>query len=321
MKHTRYIEWLQLSYYDELFENEKRELEQHLATCEDCRRERNIIDRLWLLLAEYQILIPTERMIEEARQELAGLMRARRRARWNFWWEGWRGGFLRPAVAIPVSAVATLAIGLFIGYVLFPQPETATIPLDQNIESLVPVEREATQIADVQFIDSESKDGEIEFSFNFITPMRVRGNIEDPMIQKLLTHAIVNENNAGVRLRSLNALARQVNTEIEPDDAIMAALIKALESDPNTGVRKEALNLLQKFPADPLIKEALLNALSKDENAGIRIAAINGLEQMGLGGTLPSRHALEILRRKMASDPNNYVRYRAQAVLEEIQDR
>ena len=41
----------------------------------------------------------------------------------------------------------------------------------------------------------------------------------------------------------------------------MAALILALKTDPNAGVRREALNALQRYPPDNAVKNALLHTL------------------------------------------------------------
>ncbi|MEX0737585.1 MAG: HEAT repeat domain-containing protein, partial [Bacteroidota bacterium] len=92
-------------------------------------------------------------------------------------------------------------------------------------------------------------------------------------------------------------------------------------SDVNVGVRKEALRVLQKFPLDHDIRDALLYVLRLETNPAMRIDVINVLEKPVLDGRLRDDEVLNVLREKMQSDNNNYIRLRARNVYEEVQQQ
>jgi hypothetical protein len=171
-----------------------------------------------------------------------------------------------------------------------------------------------TRIANVRFLSSDPATGEIEFTFDAVKPVRMRGQINDERIQRVLSHAITNDENAGVRLASISAVStgRAVR-----DPEIKRALIAALQSDGNAGVRAEALKALRGYPADGEIRNALLFVLTHDANPALRISAINCLDSARVAGQELDQELIRTLRRTMAYDNNNYIRLRAQTVMEE----
>ena len=126
---------------------------------------------------------------------------------------------------------------------------------------------------------------------------------------------MLNEENPGVRLKAVNAINRQ---GLETQDVeTKAALIKAMETDSNAGVRKEALSALMRLPFDAEIKKALLHALMSDGNPGLRVAAINALDSARTGALGVDSDMLGILKQKAETDDNNYIRVKARAVIQE----
>ena len=145
----------------------------------------------------------------------------------------------------------------------------------------------------------------------------MKGLVNDPNIQKVLASALLSDLNPGVRLQSVNALASD-KASTQPDAEVMEALISAVRFDKNPGVRKEALGVLVKYSADQTVKQALLDVLMHDENSGLRIAAINALTKWDGRMILKDTSFLEVLRTKLITDKNNYIRLRSQAALKEI---
>jgi HEAT repeat protein len=151
--------------------------------------------------------------------------------------------------------------------------------------------------------------------------MHVRGNINDEKVQKVLARALVNEENAGVRLQTVNAIASQGPNPKNFDPEVKAALISALKGDENPGVRQQALRVLLRQTLDNEIKQALVYTLTHDNNSGMRIAAINGLAAASMDGHHFDQDILTIIKQKMDSDKNNYVRRQARTVIEEVAQR
>ncbi len=176
---------------------------------------------------------------------------------------------------------------------------------------------EQPRIMNLQIHQTDGGTGEVEFSFDAVTPVKMEGNINDERIQAVLAHALVTEQNPGVRLRSVNMLASQME-ELKPlDRTVKRALVTAAKSDDNPAVRREALRVLNSFPFDDEIREAFLYVLVHDTNPGLRIAAINSLDSARVQASDQGPDLLKILQERMQTDNNNYVRIRAKAVLRE----
>jgi HEAT repeat protein len=128
-------------------------------------------------------------------------------------------------------------------------------------------------------------------------------------VQKVLSSALLYEQNPGVRLRAANAF-RAYETQL-PDPEVKSSLITVLLSDENPAVRKEALSVLQKFSFDAEIKRAFLSVLSRDKNPGLRVAAIKSLETSGA----LDAETYDVLRDRLKADDNDYIKERARFVL------
>ncbi len=318
MKHSQYKQWIQLSLYDELDTEQKKALGAHLASCRDCQSELVALKRFQEVVSKHKPSEVAEDILKEARLELRAALRAERSG--ESWWHRLLVWIELPwpsLVRVAVSSGVTLVAGVLIGYAVFRAPAEQSGLSLQRAPAVTHFEQGETQITDVRFLDADPSDGEVEFAFEAVRPVRVRGNIDDEQIQRVLSQALLNERNPGMRLRTVTAIAS--TRAPHPDPQVKNALIQAVKHDDNPGVRKEALQALQKFRSDEDIKEALLYVLANDKNEGLRIDAINGLSAATIEGKIVSKEILNVLREKMRSDRNNYIRLRAKAVLEEVE--
>jgi len=317
MTHDEYRDLLFLSASGDMDADGQEVLEKHLETCERCRKEYEDLRSFHAALVAHRVGIePDDRLLGEARRELRIALR-NERARRSLWFGWFDPGAIAPAYGFALGAAFTLAVGFFLGRSLFPPSAGEENP---RLASPFPAggvrpEEEETRITNVHFVDHGGGTGEIEFTFDAVTPVRMRGSIDDPKIQKVLTHAMLNEENPGIRLQAVNAINRQgVETQ---DLETKSALIKAMEMDANVGVRKEALNALRRLPFDREIKKALLHALMSDSNPGLRVAAINALDPARTSALGVDSDILDVLKQKAATDDNNYIRVKARAVIQE----
>ena len=131
----------------------------------------------------------------------------------------------------------------------------------------------------------------------------------------------MSEENPGTRLRTMNAIASQSSDQKLLDPHVKAALLSALKGDDNPGVRQEALRVLLRYTFDSEIRAGLVYTLTHDENSGMRIAAINGLAAASIDGHRMDQDILDMLKRKIQSDNNTYVRRQARTVVEEVTHR
>ena len=324
MKHKQFEEWLQLSLYNELSEQEQTVLDNHLMTCERCRIELNELKEMHATLAHHRPIAIQESLLQDARRNLR--LRIQTDAEQKSLWTKLKGildGFLTPPLQVALGGVATLVMGILVGYFVFKTPSEKNLPLRQAAFASSAMEAGESQITNIRFIDRNTQNGDVEFTFETITPVRIRGNVNDENVQKVLARALVSDQNAGVRLRAVNMIGTQTEQKQAGapvlDTEVKAALITALLHDRNLGVRKEALNVLKNYLPDPIIVRAFLSVLANETNTGLKITVINSLDLSKYENQPVNREILDMFKNKAQSDDNNYIRIRAKLALQEVQ--
>lgn len=333
MKHTQFKEWLQLSVIDELKDDERALLTIHLGECATCREELNELEKFYSVIGHRESIEVSDALLQEARQQLRRALLEQRLAK-PLWERAFESiyEYIFHEYKIAFGGIATMALGIFVGYVVFMPPRTGegnpareerpvlqqAMSVNETKESFT---QEETRTSNLHFIDSDAGDGVVEFTFDAVTPMHVRGNVNDDKVQKVLVRALTNEENAGVRLRTVGAIASRSHDGKNSDPEVKSALISALKEDKNPGVRQEALRVVLRYPLDSEIKQALMFTLTHDKNSGNRISAINGLASASMEGHSLDKDVLTLLRQKTQSDNNNYVRRQARTVIQEVSYR
>ena len=318
MNHNEYREKLPLLVYGELDKMEQNELQLHLDQCIHCSQELEQLAKIQTTMDAANLPKTSEHLLNEARIELRAALRIERsRKTWkDIWTERLQGWF--PAFRISFAAIASLAFGIFIGYKAI-RPAAQPLQEEQLATTSTPVSETQQmpqsvgemQITNVKFEDADASDGNVEFTFEAVRPMRYKGSINDPNAQKVLTYALINEQNPGIRLHAANALnAKQLG---KPDPAVKNALIHALRGDENTGVRMEALTALQQFETDEEIKQAILHVLVSDTSPGLRIAAIKSIEAEG-----SLDHEVVKVLKEVQTDDEEYIRFSAKKMIQEV---
>jgi hypothetical protein len=319
MKHDQYKELLHLSFYHEINDDEQSVLDEHLKTCAECRTESEGLRNLESALVQAPRFDVDDRLLDEARRELRVALRLERSNR-HFWaeWLEKLDMLTSPGARIAVGAVATLVVGFSIGYlVFFPSGDDAVTRTMPGLNQAT-AQRSETRVSNFRVLQQVPEAGDVEFSFDFVTPVRMRGNVNDAAVQRVMAQALLNDQNPGARLLTVSTLASQVEGSKAPDKEIKLALIKAMKMDANVGVRREALKAIQKFQLDKDIKDALLYVLKNETNPSMRIDVINYLEKPVLAQKLVDQDILNGLKQSMESDNNNYIRIRAKNVYEEV---
>lgn len=321
MRHKQFEEWLQLALYDELSEREKALFDNHLTSCERCRTELEKMKKFSVLIAQYKPGAVPESILQDARRDL------RTRLHGETEHPSLLGtikdaidDLLAPQWQVALGGITMLAIGVLAGYFIFKSSAEKSL-LVQQAGSLSPMmEAGESQIANIRFIDRDTRTGNVDFTFETITPVHVRGNVNDQDVQKVLARALVSNQNAGVRLRAVNMIGDQAGQKGAPelDKEIKSALIAALLHDPNLGVRKEALQVLQHYLPDSAIVRAFLTVLANEKSTGLKVAAINSLDLSKYENQPISGDIQSMLKSKIQSDDNNYIRIRAKAALQEV---
>jgi len=313
MRHQKLKEWIPLLAYDELDEDQKYLLNEHLAVCAECREQLDELKEVQQ--AAGSVDEPSETLLRQARRELRiGLRHPEpKRTGWiadrDFSW-------LVPSFRTALAGVLCLAVGLAAGYFVYRQPSAGEGSLlTRPVAGLLPASPGNISVGNIRFIDADASDGNVEFTYEATAPVHLRGSVNDPLIQDVLSEALTDAQNPGTRLRAVSLL----NTDQlkQPDADVKRALITALKMDENNGVRKQALAALQNFPFDIEIRDALLYVLNNDSNPAMRIAAIDAVRTE----RYRDPEVLRVLEEKMNTDGNEYIRYRSRAVVQEAKQQ
>ena len=316
MKHNEYKQLLQLSLFGELKSEEQLKLKEHLLTCEECRAELEDQKNLLELISGKKKASVDEKVLSAARYQLRGAMRAEKSSK-NIL--GSLANNISQLFTTPLrfafAGAALLVIGVLIGGIFFNKSSQTEFTGQQNGDNRFASLSEDISISNVRFIDSDASDGEVEFSFEASRPVRLKGNVNDLQIQSVLTYAMLNEQNPGSRLNSINAMDTEAPMQYDQD--VKDALITVVMTDENPGVRREALKLMSKFPYDETVKQTLLYVITNDTVSGLRIEALNSLIEAGNKGYKLNSKEVDLFREKLQQDENPYIKLRSKTILQE----
>ena len=312
-------ELLQLYLYDELSSDDRGRVEALLSASAEYRAELEDLKKLHQTLAHFHPAGAVDSVLAEARNELrVAIRRERLRTSWSQRLLDFLAESVFAQYKFAFGSVAALALGFLLGYAAFYSPSNNRNLLFQQTSSESVFDQSGTQLMNVRFKNQSADDGKVDLTFDAVTPMHVQGNANDPRITTILARALVNERNPGVRLKTVSTISDQTKIQPSTEKEVKASLIAVVKFDQNPGVRKEALRALQKFPVDDEIVEAIVYVLKNEKNTGMRIAAINFLDFSKLSGQSVDKDLLEVLKEKMQSDENNYIRIRGNAAFQEV---
>lgn len=314
MNHKKYKNWIYLLLYEDLNEKEKSKLEEHLKKCAKCSAEYKENLKLKSLLDNKNIEMPSESLLNEARIELKAALRSERNKKMysrNFIDKYFT--FSSP-LRFAFGSLTLLIIGFLAGYLFFNSPKKPQTEIVQKSNDFSLSDNDI-RIRNIHLINKDVENGEIEFSFDAIKPVKIKGSVNDQRIQNILTYSILNENNPGLRLNTISAISE--NRPVKLDKDIKAALINVVKYDNNPGVRREAINLLRQYPYNENLKQVYLYVLMNDTTSGMRIEAMKSLVQAKNEGYKFDENEISIFKDKMKSDNNNYIKYAARTVVEE----
>ena len=252
----------------------------------------------------------------EARAQLRGAIRNERQRK------GYLDNviqYLNNFISIPfitvLSGAALLVVGFFVGYLFYGSSTIDPTIITEKSNNEFPVFQDDVTISNISFIDSDPSDGEVEFTFVAMKPVYLKGRVDDPKIQSILTYSMLNEQNPGSRFNSINAMDSEKPIKFDKD--VKDALITVVMTDENPGVRREALKLMKKLPYDKDVKQAFIYVLTTDTSSGLRIEAINALVDAGKKGFTLNKNEIDLFKQKLQTDKNSYIRYRTKTILQE----
>jgi hypothetical protein len=298
-------EWVQenilLHIYNELPDDARYELEQHVARCTECAGELKATRQFHATISRFPVEEPSPNLVAASRMRLQESLETAEQG--GFWQRLIfdPGAWLRPIKLAPALTAAIFILG-FAGGI------GATYQVMNGkavVNPLAPAPTEAS-ITGIQSILQEPGSSQISIRYNTVSTQEAQGSLNDQRIQQLLLFAARNNYNSGVRMDSVDLLTQTPN-----DIHVREALLYALRYDSNPGVRLKAIESLGSYvKGDVRVRDAVLEALVNDSNPGLRAQALRMLEPVRADSSV--RVVLEKLAEK---DPNQYIQSQARNVL------
>jgi hypothetical protein len=303
-------EWVKenvlLYVYNELADDARYELEQHLARCAECTAELKTTRKFYAMLSEMPVEEPSPNLVAASRMRLQeGLETAEQGRFWHrliFDPAAW----LRQVRFAPALAAAIFIVGFAGGIGTTYKVVNSNGASISSGPAIAPAE---SSITGIQSISQDPGSSHISIKYNTVSTQEAQGSLNDQRIQQLLLFAARNNYNSGVRMDSVDLLTQ------EPDNThVREALIYALRYDSNPGVRLKSLDGLGAYvKSDSRVRDALLEALEQDSNPGVRTDALRLLQPVRADGSVRL-----VLQKLAQSDQNQYIRSQARIMLAQL---
>jgi hypothetical protein len=307
-------EWVRenilLFVYNELPDDARYELEQHVARCGDCAGELMATRVFHATLSSLPVEEPTPILLTASRMRLQEALETTEQG--GLWqkltFDPW--AWLRQMRFSPALSAALLIVGFAAGigtmYSIVGSRSSSTPQIAESTPSSSPAQ---ASISGIRSIIQEPGSDKVSIKYDATTTQQTEGSINDQRIQQLLLFAARNNYNSGVRMDSVDLLTQK------PDDTrVREALLYALRYDSNPGVRLKALEGLSSYVKDDVrVRDTLLEALMNDSNAGVRTRALQLLEPVRADSSVRA-----VLQRLAQDDKNVYIRSQARTLLAQL---
>jgi hypothetical protein len=291
-----------LYVYDELADDGRYELEQHVSRCGACAAELETMRAFRTTMSAAPPLEPTPNLLAASRMRLQEALENAEPQR------GWRlidpMIWLRQMRFSPALAAVLLIIGFAggIGTAWRMVPRRGG-QLAVSSGATVPAE---ASIAGIREINQVPGSGKVEIKYDTTVPQKAEGSLNDERIQQLLLFAARNNYNPGVRQNSVDLLSQK------PDESHIREMLRAsLLYDTNPGVRLKALESLAPYIKEDIgVRGAILQALQNDTNPGVRAEAIGFLQPVRADGAVRA-----VLQKLADEDRSDFIREQASHML------
>jgi hypothetical protein len=292
-----------LYVYDELADDSRYELEQHVHRCAACAAELESLRAFRTTLSSVPQPEPSPNLLAASRMRLQEALETAEQHR------GWRTldpmMWLRQIKFSPALAAALLIVGFAAGIAtawrIVPRGPSGLIAASPASAS--PTEASIAGIREITQLPGSDK---VEIKYDTTVPQKAEGSLNDQRIQQLLLFAARNNYNPGVRQNSVDLLSQK------PDESHIRQSLKAsLLYDSNPGVRLKALESLAPYvQEDTAVRDAVLQALQTDSNPGVRAEALHFLHPVRADSSVRL-----VLEKLSSEDKSEFIRRQASRML------
>jgi hypothetical protein len=296
--------------YNELEDDARYEVEQHLARCTDCTAELKSARKFHTTLSQAPVAEPSPNLLAASRMRLQEALETTTQG--GFWQRLIfdPGNWLRQVRMAPAVAAVIFIVGFGGGIGATYNVLRSSGPGDtgDKHERYAPPPDEAS-ITGIRSVTTEPGSNQVNILYDTVSTQKAQGSLNDQKIQQLLLFAARNNFNSGVRMDSVELLTQAPN-----ETNVREVLMYSLQNDTNPGVRLKALDGLSGFVRqDVRVRNAVLQSLISDANIGVRMQALHLVEPMKADSGVRS-----VLTRLAQSDQNPSIRSQARAMMEQV---
>ncbi len=305
-------EWVKenilLYVYDEVADDTRYELDQHVARCTNCAAELESVRQFRAAVSQPVVAEPSPNLLASSRMKLQEALET---AEQNSFWRRFiidPTAWLQQMRFSPALAAMLLIVG-FAGGI----GATYKISSDKNgnlsNSGAVTGQPSESSISGIRSISQQPGTKQVSIQYDTVSTQQTQGSLNDERIQQLLLYAARNNYNSGVRMDSVDLLTQQPS-----DPHVREALMYALRYDSNPGVRLKALDGLGPFVKDDLrVRDAVLEGLMSDSNPGVRTEALRLIEPVRADSSVRI-----VLQKLAAGDHNVYIKSQARTLLAQM---
>jgi anti-sigma factor RsiW len=261
-----------------LDETARVDVDSHLTTCASCREETRNLQVMWTKLASLPEEEPSPALDARFRALLEayrqGMKQAEREASRRMTLREWLARLWPREPALQFALAAMLfAAGLLAGHSLTPFRQNNATGKEINDRALAQLRDELSGM------------------------------------KQLVTLSLLQQQSASDRLRGVEWSYRLV----QPDEQVVSALLRALDSDPNVNVRLAAVDALQQFGSDGTVRKGLVRSLAAQRSPLVQFELINVMVE------LKEKESVPVLKElSQRPDLNPTVRERAEWGLQKL---
>ncbi len=259
----------------QLEDEDQTELFAHLATCRECRELMRFHDDL--AMAGSDFATANGEALAEVRSRVLDQIRSTEAAPDTGSWLTGHRWMLAAAAAI-LMAIGGYAAGRMGGGADTTGADLLVAILEDSAQDhrrLRDVEDSPNIISNVAM--RTVGEGRVAMSFDVARHIEVERPVDDPLVNEVLVHAILDQSSIGSRLKAVSIAGRADNSKVEE------ALVFSMLGDSDLPVRMRALEILAERPLSDGVKEGLLQVLRHDKSMQMRLLAIEVLASGGAG--------------------------------------
>jgi HEAT repeats/Putative zinc-finger len=261
-----------------LDETARAEVDSHLTACASCREESRSLQAIWTKLALLPKEAPSAALDARFHALLEayrqGMKQAERDASKRVTLRDWLARMWPREPALQLAvAVVLFAAGLLLGPSLTKHRQNHATDYGINNRALAQLRDEVASM------------------------------------KQLVTLSLLQQQSASDRLRGVEWSYRLA----QPDEQVLSALLRALDSDPNVNVRLAAVDALHQFGTDDTVRKGLLHSLAEQRSPLVQFELINLMVELKEKGSVPM---LKELSQRQDLDPT--VRERAEWGLQKL---